>query len=209
MGRRSYWSCDQRSHCVAGALGIVKCRGILIAARQKVRFSLARFRRVRSRGPSVWGATVENRDRTGVTRCLDASALVKRRGSGEREHGQGLRSTGGRARHQAFDTRDLIRQVEEEISPVRRSTPEGADGDAEPVIRAGSEAKKKKRLPSHVLKIRRQVLLGVSEDFDDGLTIRKRQRRPVPRVLFLSGQHLPHAPVDRGLRKGRQRVERR
>src|SRR6185503_18270632 len=41
-------------------------------------------------------------------------------------------------------------------------------------------------LPGHVLKVSRKVLLGVSQDVDDGLAVRQRKRRPVARVPLLS-----------------------
>src|SRR5213076_1958060 len=40
------------------------------------------------------------------------------------------------------------------------------------------------------------------------LPIRERERRAVAIATLLAGEHLPHAPVDRILRSGRQRVER-
>src|SRR5438034_5782031 len=54
----------------------------------------------------------------------------------------------------------------------------------------------------------RQILFRVSKDLDNCLTRRRRQRRLIARVLFLSREYFPHAPVDRILHTRRQRVER-
>ena len=60
-----------------------------------------------------------------------------------------------------------------------------------------------------VPEVRRQIRLRIAQDFDDRPAIRQRQRRSVARLPLLSGQDLPHPPVDRILGAGRQLVERR
>src|SRR5262245_15606840 len=65
------------------------------------------------------------------------------------------------------------------------------------------------RLPGHTLKVGREVLLGVSQDLDDGSPVHERERGPVSWISFLSGQDLPQPFVDRLLRAQRQRIERR
>src|SRR5262245_17729259 len=60
---------------------------------------------------------------------------------------------------------------------------------------------RRSRLSTDTLEVRGKVSLGVLEDLDDRLPIGERKCRAVARAAVVAGQHRPHPPVDRILRR--------
>src|SRR5437773_6562488 len=90
-------------------------------------------------------------------------------------------------------------------APGHRDT--GTPGHAK---RPGGRCQRHYRLMSlsiHVLEIGGQIALRALQDFHNRPPIRERECGAVAVATFVTREHLPHPPIDRGLRRGRQGIE--